>query len=345
MDEVRMSIGPIQTSAAAKIEELEWNLPGTLVWGQQAKHFQMAFKRIIDVLVASFLLVIMAVPMALVAIAIRIDSPGPIFYPHERIGCNGKHFRMYKFRSMYVDAAAAKAGLLDQNQTDAPLFKMIDDPRRTRVGRLIRRFSIDEFPQLFNVIFGQMSLVGPRPALPEEAAQYTDLPRPPRRSGPRHDRPLAGQRSQPPHFRQHGGAGCPLRDELVDQAGHLYSAQDHPRHPLRQRRLLTPRKIGPSRGRHAVLRHPISVTCSGRLSIHQMLADPGRLSPVPCIPAPLIVEHMDGRNLRFEENVFDIVFFSSSIEHLGSRENVPHIVLQSGESTWTYYHLALTKAS
>jgi lipopolysaccharide/colanic/teichoic acid biosynthesis glycosyltransferase len=79
---------------------------------------------------------------------------------------------MLKFRSMYVDAEKAKAGLLDQNETDAPLFKIKDDPRRTRIGQLIRRFSIDEFPQLINVLQGHMSIVGPRPGLPEEAAQY-----------------------------------------------------------------------------------------------------------------------------------------------------------------------------
>jgi lipopolysaccharide/colanic/teichoic acid biosynthesis glycosyltransferase len=81
---------------------------------------------------------------------------------------------MYKFRSMVVDAEKAKQGILPLNETDAPLFKMKNDPRRTRVGQLIRRFSVDEFPQLINVLQGHMSLVGPRPGLPEEAAQYND---------------------------------------------------------------------------------------------------------------------------------------------------------------------------
>lgn len=155
-------------------DRLEWNLPGALVWGQQRKHFQMALKRIMDVLLASILLALMAVPLALVAVAIKIDSRGPIFYPHERVGHNGRRFRMYKFRSMVVDAEKAKQGILPQNETDAPLFKMKNDPRRTRVGQFIRRFSIDEFPQLINVLQGHMSLVGPRPGLPEEAAQYND---------------------------------------------------------------------------------------------------------------------------------------------------------------------------
>ncbi len=155
-------------------ETLAWNLPASLVWGQQAKHFQMAFKRILDIALASVLLLIVAVPLVLVGIAIRLDSPGPVFFPQDRIGHNGRRFRMYKFRSMFVDAEAAKKGLLDQNQTDGPLFKIHDDPRRTRVGQFIRRLSIDEFPQLLNVLLGHMSLVGPRPALPEEAVQYND---------------------------------------------------------------------------------------------------------------------------------------------------------------------------
>src|SRR3990172_3124479 len=98
-------------------ERLEWNLPGTLVWGQQRKHFQMTFKRILDVLVSFTLLFFLAIPLTIVAIAIKIDSPGPVFYPHERVGHNGRRFRMYKFRSMVVDAEEAKQGLLLQNET------------------------------------------------------------------------------------------------------------------------------------------------------------------------------------------------------------------------------------
>ncbi len=151
----------------------EWNVPASLVWGQQTKHFQMAFKRILDIAVASVLLLILAVPLMLVATAIKIDSPGPVFFPDNRIGHKGRRFRMLKFRSMFVDAKAAKKGLIDQNDTDAPLFKMRNDPRRTRVGHLIRRFSIDEFPQLLNVLLGDMSLVGPRPFVPDEVSEHS----------------------------------------------------------------------------------------------------------------------------------------------------------------------------
>jgi lipopolysaccharide/colanic/teichoic acid biosynthesis glycosyltransferase len=153
-------------------DSLEWNLPGTLVWGQQTKHFQMAFKRILDVVISSALLALLVIPLVLVAIAIKLDSPGPVFYPHERVGHNGRRFRMYKFRSMHVAAENEKGRLLADNETDEPLFKIRNDPRRTRMGQLIRRFSIDEFPQLINVLQGHMSLVGPRPGLPEEAAKY-----------------------------------------------------------------------------------------------------------------------------------------------------------------------------
>jgi lipopolysaccharide/colanic/teichoic acid biosynthesis glycosyltransferase len=159
----------------SQVDTLDWNLPGTLVWGQQTKHFQMAFKRLLDFSVAAIGLLLLAVPFALIALAIRLDSRGPVFYPHVRIGHHGRPFRMYKFRSMVVDADLAKAGMLGGSDTDAPLFKLKHDPRRTRVGQFLRRFSIDELPQLINVLQGHMSLVGPRPALPEEASQYNDF--------------------------------------------------------------------------------------------------------------------------------------------------------------------------
>lgn len=159
-------------SSGADGWDLAWDLPPTLVWGQQAKHFQMAFKRTFDVVVASTALAVLAIPLALVAVAIKCTSRGPVFYAHDRVGHNGRRFRMYKFRSMVVDAEHVKDGLLQENETDFPLFKMKRDPRRTRVGQFIRRFSIDELPQLINVLQGHMSLVGPRPALYEEAVHY-----------------------------------------------------------------------------------------------------------------------------------------------------------------------------
>jgi len=110
--------------------------------------------------------------MGLIALAIKLDSPGPVLYSAERVGKNGKCFRMYKFRSMVQNAEEQKESLKLLNEVDGPVFKIRDDPRRTRVGRFLRRTSFDELPQLFNVLLGQMSLVGPRPPLPEEVAEY-----------------------------------------------------------------------------------------------------------------------------------------------------------------------------
>jgi exopolysaccharide biosynthesis polyprenyl glycosylphosphotransferase len=110
--------------------------------------------------------------MGLIALAIKLDSPGPVIYSGMRVGPNGKLFRMYKFRSMVEGADAQKEQLTHLNEADGPIFKMKDDPRLTRVGRFIRRTSLDELPQLYNVLLGNMSLVGPRPPLPEEVACY-----------------------------------------------------------------------------------------------------------------------------------------------------------------------------
>jgi lipopolysaccharide/colanic/teichoic acid biosynthesis glycosyltransferase len=111
--------------------------------------------------------------MLLAAAAVRLESPGPAFFTQRRVGLNGRPFRLWKFRSMYLDAERRRAALAADNEmAGGVLFKMKRDPRITRVGRFIRRFSIDELPQLWNVLRGDMSLVGPRPALPNEVAEY-----------------------------------------------------------------------------------------------------------------------------------------------------------------------------
>lgn len=116
--------------------------------------------------------------MAIVALIIWIDSPGasPIF-SQDRVGRDGKIFKFYKFRSTVPNAEAKLKEVLDQNEMDGPVFKMKNDPRITRVGYFIRKTSIDELPQLINILKGDMSIVGPRPALPREVAQYTDYGR------------------------------------------------------------------------------------------------------------------------------------------------------------------------
>lgn len=108
----------------------------------------------------------------ILAPVIKLDSPGPIFFKQERIGRNGRHFKMYKYRSMYIDAEARKHELMSQNKMNGLMFKMDDDPRITKVGRFIRKTSLDEFPQFFNVLQGSMSLVGTRPPTVEEYRQY-----------------------------------------------------------------------------------------------------------------------------------------------------------------------------
>lgn len=134
-----------------------------------------AIKRVIDLVLSLGLLVVLFVPMAIVALIILIDSPGasPIFV-QERVGKNGKTFKLYKFRSMVADAEKQLDNLLPQNEMQGPAFKIKNDPRITRFGRIIRKSCIDELPQLVNIFKGEMSFVGPRPPLPREVEQYTD---------------------------------------------------------------------------------------------------------------------------------------------------------------------------
>jgi exopolysaccharide biosynthesis polyprenyl glycosylphosphotransferase len=131
-----------------------------------------AAKRAWDITIATIGLVAMAPVMAIVAILIRLDSPGPVLFRQGRIGKGGELFTIYKFRTMSIDAELHLSELEARNEADGPLFKIRNDPRATRLGRVLRRFSIDELPQLWNVLRGEMSMVGPRPALPSEAAQW-----------------------------------------------------------------------------------------------------------------------------------------------------------------------------
>jgi exopolysaccharide biosynthesis polyprenyl glycosylphosphotransferase len=132
-----------------------------------------SLKRILDIVVGSIALVAVSPLMLLTAIAVRLDSPGPIIFRQQRVGKWGRPFACYKFRSMHVHAENALAELAALNEADEIVFKMKGDPRITRVGRVIRKLSVDELPQLFNVIKGDMSLVGPRPPVPAEVAQYS----------------------------------------------------------------------------------------------------------------------------------------------------------------------------
>ena len=134
--------------------------------------FYEVIKRLIDI-VCSFLGVLVLSPLfIIIAIIIKTTSKGPVFFSQKRVGKNGKEFDMYKFRSMVVNAEELKEKLATQNEMSGPMFKMKDDPRVTKVGKFIRKTSIDELPQLWNVLKGDMSLVGPRPSLPKEVAQF-----------------------------------------------------------------------------------------------------------------------------------------------------------------------------
>lgn len=133
---------------------------------------QQLAKRLLDLLLIGLFSPLVLLVTVLIGIAIKLDSPGPVIYSSIRIGKDGRPFKMQKFRSMVVGADEQKEALLVYNQADGPIFKMKDDPRLTRVGKIIRRLSLDELPQLYNILLGQMSLVGPRPPLPEEVAEY-----------------------------------------------------------------------------------------------------------------------------------------------------------------------------
>lgn len=129
-------------------------------------------KRLLDLTILMLSLPIV-LPVALItALAIKLDSPGPVIFCQIRVGKFGQLFTCYKFRSMYIDAEDRKLELLQENQADGPVFKMHNDPRVTRTGRIIRKLSIDELPQLINILKGDMTFVGPRPPLPSEVSEY-----------------------------------------------------------------------------------------------------------------------------------------------------------------------------
>ncbi|MDZ5065925.1 sugar transferase [Clostridium perfringens] len=139
----------------------------------QGNRIYLFFKRVIDILGSGFGLIILSPLFLIVAIAIKFeDSKGSVLFSQKRVGQYGKEFNMYKFRSMVSNAEELKAKLMEQNEMSGPMFKMKHDPRITRVGKFIRKTSIDELPQLINILKGEMSLVGPRPSLPKEVDKF-----------------------------------------------------------------------------------------------------------------------------------------------------------------------------
>jgi lipopolysaccharide/colanic/teichoic acid biosynthesis glycosyltransferase len=136
--------------------------------------WQRVVKRLIDVVLAALSFVMMALPMAVIAVLVKLDSPGPAIFSQIRVGQNGRPFRILKFRTMVERAEETLPQLVNLDALPEPAFKLRDDPRVTRAGRFLRRWSLDEVPQLVNVLRGEMSLVGPRPEQAELVARYTD---------------------------------------------------------------------------------------------------------------------------------------------------------------------------
>jgi exopolysaccharide biosynthesis polyprenyl glycosylphosphotransferase len=169
-DLFQLSMGSVQ------LEEIN-GIPLISIKPTTLTGLNQVFKRVFDLVVTVPVMVLLLPVWLLVALAIRLDSPGPIFFRQVRAGRHGKPFVFYKFRSMRQDAESELERLRALNEASGPLFKIRDDPRQTRVGRFLRRTSIDETPQFFNVLRGEMSLVGPRPGLPSEVAQYQEWQR------------------------------------------------------------------------------------------------------------------------------------------------------------------------
>ncbi|AGX45197.1 sugar transferase [Clostridium saccharobutylicum] len=157
------------------MQQLNAEMEETLFKEQiESRKLYCFIKRVMDILGSAMGLVILSPILLVIGIIVKIESKGPLVFAQERVGLNGKRFKMYKFRSMVANAEELKSKLHDQNEMNGPMFKMKEDPRVTKVGKFIRRTSLDELPQLVNVLKGEMSLVGPRPSLPKEVEQFED---------------------------------------------------------------------------------------------------------------------------------------------------------------------------
>ena len=144
-----------------------------LAWKSTVKA-SYATKRLMDIVLSAVGMLLLSPVFLAIAAAVKLSSPGPVFFVQTRVGRYGRYFKFYKFRSMRQDAEGQKAALMARNESkDGVIFKMKEDPRITRVGRFLRRTSLDELPQLWNVFIGDMSLVGPRPPVPSEVLEYT----------------------------------------------------------------------------------------------------------------------------------------------------------------------------
>jgi exopolysaccharide biosynthesis polyprenyl glycosylphosphotransferase len=148
------------------------NIPVLTLRAERMPKFGLFLKRLVDTVSAAATLAFAAPLLSIIALVIKLESPGPVLYQAERAGLKGRRFRCYKFRTMDADADKLKELLRARNERQGPFFKMVDDPRITRVGRFLRRYSLDELPQLWNVVRGEMSLVGPRPHPLDDFERY-----------------------------------------------------------------------------------------------------------------------------------------------------------------------------
>ena len=157
--------------ARIEIEQLE-GIPFLTFTTTPSDETQLAFKRLLDIAVSSALLLLATPVILFAALCIKLTSPGSVLFKQQRVGLNGRSFTLYKFRTMIADAHERRCEVDHLNEMNGPVFKMKGDPRVTPIGRVLRKFSLDELPQLWNVLKGDMSLVGPRPPIPEEVASY-----------------------------------------------------------------------------------------------------------------------------------------------------------------------------
>ncbi len=172
------SLHELKREGEERIERLKEEIGSEPIVGIENRVAFRFAKRAFDIVFSAAVLVCFSWLFALIAILIKIDDPkGPVFFKQTRVGKNGKTFQMLKFRSMCVDAEAKLAELKELNEKTGPVFKIADDPRITRVGKWLRKISLDELPQFVNVFRSDMSVVGPRPALPNEVATYNDYQR------------------------------------------------------------------------------------------------------------------------------------------------------------------------
>ena len=281
---------------------------------QRFTRHQAMIKRIFDVVVGSVAFVVSLPVQAVVALAVLVSSGRPIFFRQERIGAGGEPFTIVKFRTMTVDAEEELEALLSANDADGPLFKLRDDPRSTPIGRRLRTSGLDELPQLWNVLKGEMSLVGPRPALPRETAEFSDEAARPAAGEARPHRPVAGEAHARAHLRGVRALRRVLRRELVAHLRPLRHRQDHPRAPPPPRRVLTTCRharfktvTGVARVRRAgrfdrVLGRHIGDLCDGGYSVIGFIVGTGRCGST--LVHEILCRHPD---IGFVSNVEDRV--------------------------------------